>query len=216
MNPGLEVPDATNKRRRGNTRRRLLDAAYEVYAEIGFGHTTVEKVVERAGFTRGAFYSNFDSLEELFLAMWSERSTAMIADIRAALDRLQNDGVVDLSAIVHGIIDALPLDARWWGITAEVNAHALRTPELRQTIALREAAIGDMLLPIAVDLLGSIGRTIPDAPAFIQALIAVYDGTAIQVLIEPENPVALARRQLLFEQVVRAYTVPDDDAARGE
>lgn len=203
--------DDSGKRRRPNTRRRLLDAAYEVYAEIGFGHTTVEKVVERAGFTRGAFYSNFASLEELFLEMWAERSTTMIAEIRGALDLLNEQNVVDLGVIVAGIVDALPFDAGWWGITAEVNAHALRTPELRETIALREAAIGEMLLPIAEDLLGRIGRTIAEPEAFIQALVAVYDGTAIQVLLEPESPTAKARQRVLFEHVVRAYTVVDQE-----
>ena len=57
-------------RRRAQTRQLLLDAALEVFAEDGFGRATVEQVCERAGFTRGAFYSNFSSLDELFLAMW--------------------------------------------------------------------------------------------------------------------------------------------------
>src|SRR5699024_11927152 len=74
------------KRRRPETRQRLLDAALEVFAERGFGNTSVEQVCDRAGFTRGAFYSNFTSLEELFLAMWEQRSTRMLADVGALLD----------------------------------------------------------------------------------------------------------------------------------
>ena len=57
------------KRSRPATRERLLDAASEVFGERGFAAATVEEVCERAGFTRGAFYSNFATKEELLLAL---------------------------------------------------------------------------------------------------------------------------------------------------
>jgi len=46
-------------RSRENTRARLLEAAAQVFAEAGLDGASVEAVCERAGFTRGAFYSNF-------------------------------------------------------------------------------------------------------------------------------------------------------------
>ena len=52
-------------KRRAETRQRLLDAALLVFAEDGFGRVSVEDVCERAGYTRGAFYSNFSSLDEV-------------------------------------------------------------------------------------------------------------------------------------------------------
>ncbi|MDQ3789200.1 MAG: TetR/AcrR family transcriptional regulator, partial [Actinomycetota bacterium] len=51
------------------TRARLLDAAEEVFAEHGFGRTTLEQIAERAGYTRGAVYANFTSKDDLFLAV---------------------------------------------------------------------------------------------------------------------------------------------------
>lgn len=54
--------------RRRETRTRLLDAAMEVFAEFGLQGSSVERICSRAGFTRGAFYSNFSSKEELFVA----------------------------------------------------------------------------------------------------------------------------------------------------
>ncbi len=56
-------------KRREATRARLLDAAHEVFAAMGMGAASVEEISERAGFTRGAFYSNFESKEDLFLAL---------------------------------------------------------------------------------------------------------------------------------------------------
>src|SRR5690606_25363724 len=55
--------------RRQETRTKLLDAAIEVFAAEGVQGAAVETICQRADFTRGAFYSNFSSKEELFLAV---------------------------------------------------------------------------------------------------------------------------------------------------
>ena len=55
--------------RRAHTRDRLMDAAIALFAEKGILGASVEEICERAGFTRGAFYSNFDSKDELLLAV---------------------------------------------------------------------------------------------------------------------------------------------------
>ena len=54
--------------RRSATRDRLVDAALGVFAEKGVVGASVEEISEAAGFTRGAFYSNFESKDELCLA----------------------------------------------------------------------------------------------------------------------------------------------------
>ncbi|MEU0501089.1 TetR/AcrR family transcriptional regulator [Nocardia sp. NPDC005998] len=193
-------------RRRTETRRRLLTAAYEVFAEEGFGRASVERVCDRAGFTRGAFYSNFTSLDELFLAMWEQRSAAMIAGVRATLDDFSVDGVVDVRTAVERLDRAVPIDEDWYRITAEFTTHALRTPGLRQVMAEREEAIVAALMPTIVTALSRIGRTVPDPVALGQALVAVHDGTAVQVLMEPRSRKVRTRRTDLFCHIVLAYS----------
>ncbi|WP_431962320.1 TetR/AcrR family transcriptional regulator [Nocardia sp. bgisy134] len=195
-------------RRRVATRKRLLTAAYEVFAEDGFGRATVERVCERAGFTRGAFYSNFTSLDELFLAMWEERSAAMLADVGTALDDISVDGVADLRDVVDRLLRAVPLDDAWYRITAEFTSHALRTPALRRVMAAREDAIVAALMPAVVGTLARFGRAVPDPGALGQAMVAVHDGTAVQVLMEPRSRTAQRRRTDLFCHVVLAYSTP--------
>ncbi|WP_414689566.1 TetR/AcrR family transcriptional regulator [Nocardia sp.] len=197
-------------RRRAHTRERLLRAAYEVFAEEGFGRAGVERVCERAGFTRGAFYSNFTSLDELFLAMWEQRSAALREDLRAALDALADETFTDVRAAVTGLLAAVPLEEAWFRITAEFTAHALRTPHLRRVMAEREEAIVAALAPTVVAALGRAGRTVDDPVALCQALVAVHDGTAVQVLMEPGNRTVLGRRADLFHHVVLAYSTPTE------
>src|SRR3954470_18981424 len=58
--------------RTGETRRVLLDAAREVFAERGFAEASVAEVVERAGSSVGSLYHHFGGKAELFLALWEE------------------------------------------------------------------------------------------------------------------------------------------------
>jgi len=196
-------------KRRAQTRQRLLDAAFDAFADEGFGRCTVEQICERAGYTRGAFYSNFTSLEELFLAMWEQRSAHMLHDVTAVLD--DTAGVEDLRAGVALVLSAIPMDDKWFRITYEFTAHALRTPPLREVMAAREEAIIAALLPIVQALLARAGRTVPDPEALGRALVAVHDGTATQCLIEPGSPRAREQRTDLFTHVCLAYSTPNSD-----
>ncbi|KAA5828470.1 TetR/AcrR family transcriptional regulator [Saccharopolyspora hirsuta] len=194
-------------KRRGQTRQRLLDAALVVFAAEGFGRSTIEQVCDRAGYTRGAFYSNFASLEELFLAMWERHSRRMLAEVEAALDAARTAGVDDVRTAVERLLDAVPVDDDWYRVTAEFSAHALRNPALRRVVVAREEAIAAAIVPGIEALLNRIGRRVPDPVALGQALVAVHDGTAVQCLMEPGDPVVQRRRVDLFEQVVLAYSV---------
>jgi AcrR family transcriptional regulator len=74
--------------RREQTRARLLDAAHEVFSEVGMDAASVEAICERAGFTRGAFYSNFESKDELFLALVTRLSDAKLDAVESRVQRL--------------------------------------------------------------------------------------------------------------------------------
>jgi len=54
---------------REQTRARLLDAAEELFAERGIAATPIEDIAERAGYSRGAFYSNFDDKDAIVMAI---------------------------------------------------------------------------------------------------------------------------------------------------
>lgn len=193
--------------RRAETRQRLLDAAFEAFAEEGFGRCSVEQVCERAGFTRGAFYSNFTSLEELFLAMWEQRSALMLAEAAAVLDA-PGSVANDPRRAVEQVLTAVPVDDKWFRITSEFTAHALRNPDLRQVMVAREEAIAAALTPVVVALMRRNGRRVPDPAALGRALVAVHDGTLAQCLLEPDNPAVREYRIDLFLRVLDSYSEP--------
>lgn len=189
--------------RRAETRARLLAAALEVFAEDGFGRSSVEDVCERAGYTRGAFYSNFSSLDELFLAMWEERSAQLLADLRNALEHIGTD---DPDRMIRRVLQAIPVDDAWFRVSLEFTAHALRNPPLRAAMAAREEAIQRTVVPIVEGALRRAGREVTDRAALGHALVAVHDGTAAQVLLQPGSRTVKRRREQLFRAVLDTYS----------
>lgn len=193
-------------KRRAETRQRLLDAALRVFAEEGFGRASVEDVCERAGYTRGAFYSNFVSLDELFLAMWERRVAESQAALARSLHAAAAEETISLEDGVDRLLELIAVDDHWYRIEAEFTAHALRVPSLRGVMAAREAQIAATLLPFIDRALERVGRRVADREALAAALVAVHDGTSVQCLIEPDDPAVWRRRRDLFLAVIRAYT----------
>lgn len=195
-------------KRRSQTRQRLLDAAAEVFGDYGFGHVTVEQICERGGYSRGAFYSNFDSLDQLFFAMWEQRSAAMLADLQSATAAISTD-FLDIAAVVARIVSVVPVDAQWYRINAEFTAHALRNDALRTAVADREDAILRTLLPVVQSALGDVGRRIVGDPVALgRALVAVHDGTSVQCLVDPDTDAAFTLRLDIFTRILLSYTEP--------
>ncbi|GIG41815.1 TetR/AcrR family transcriptional regulator [Cellulomonas phragmiteti] len=129
--------DATVSRRRRHTRERLLDAAFDLFADEGVDATSIEAVCEHAGFTRGAFYSNFDSKYALLLALAAREHERRLHELRGALAVAQQEcvqcGTLDIDALARFLdvlLGRLSDDRRWRVINAELTLLAMRQPEI--------------------------------------------------------------------------------------
>src|SRR6185369_3448812 len=63
------------------TRLRLVEAAERLFIRKGFDSASVEEISEMAGYSRGAFYSNFENKEQVFLAVIDRRRPKALDDI---------------------------------------------------------------------------------------------------------------------------------------
>lgn len=113
-------PPATRRRprqaRAAETRRRLLDTAFEAFAAKGFDRVNlVDDVLEPAGISIGSFYHQFADKTELLgevLAEAAARRRTFIAGI-GTLDR-GADLEADVRAVVERLFDSLETDAAAW------------------------------------------------------------------------------------------------------
>jgi AcrR family transcriptional regulator len=77
-----------------DTKGKILAAALEVFAERGYGPTSVDNIVERAGCTRGAFYYYFESksdiARDLQRDLWHQLATRAQEAFDPALGTIAN------------------------------------------------------------------------------------------------------------------------------
>jgi len=68
---------------KAENRQSILDAARIVFAELGYGETTVRDIIRRTGLASGTFYNYFKSKEEVFQALMDASALRMRPRIRA-------------------------------------------------------------------------------------------------------------------------------------
>src|SRR4029079_385718 len=76
--------------RRAQTRDRLMAAAISIFAARGIIGASVEEICEAAGFTRGAFYSNFADKDALVLALLQADIAGQYAAAEQAISAMKS------------------------------------------------------------------------------------------------------------------------------
>jgi AcrR family transcriptional regulator len=171
-------------RRRAETRARLLDAAFGVFAARGFGRVSIEEVCEAAGYTRGAFYSNFDTLEELFFALYTERNALIAEHVATALGR----PTTNLPELVAQVVGALTVDRDWILVSTDFRLYAARTPDVAAALVAHRDKVRDALatsLAPAIDR-SSLPASLRSSKGLAQAVIAIHDGAATELLLDSD------------------------------
>ncbi len=135
------LPQAPGTRRKENTRARLVRASLDVFVERGIDGATIDDITSAAGFTRGAFYSNFTSKEEVFGALFSDVTDQLIAIVAQSAEgtydntRLRGNGVeehLNDGGVMVDVFEAIrPFSRQWCLIHSDAVARALRDAQVR-------------------------------------------------------------------------------------
>jgi AcrR family transcriptional regulator len=138
---GAETAGNRHAEKTAHTRARLLEAAEKIFARDGFEAAKLEEIAADAGYTRGAFYANFASKEDLFIALLAEEVEKRIASAREgagararqALPREELHRAMRKNYI-------RTLKNRTWNILfIEYKLFILRHPELREEVTKMQA-----------------------------------------------------------------------------
>lgn len=191
-------------KRRAETRTRLLGAAYQVFAEKGFGRVRIEDVCAAAGYTRGAFYSQFDSLDSLFFTLYDQKAGLIVDQVSRALAADVDDGVVSVESAVDRVASTLLLDRDWLLIKTDFLMHAARNPDVAQRLLKHRRELREAI----EERLNAVGIASP-APLITpcdaaRAVVAAYDGVTVQLLLDDDVESARAWLSQLLAIVLRA------------
>jgi AcrR family transcriptional regulator len=182
---GLRTP------RREATRQRVLDAALEVFAERGVIGGTVEDICDRAGFTRGAFYSNFADKDDVIDALVEREQNrlldgvdAMFADIEGEI-AAATDLASALQAIIGRILRAVPIDRELSLIQAELENFAIRRPDLAGRFIASNERFRQRITAFISDAMQRHGRELLVEPSILtDALIGITQRSVRRALID--------------------------------
>ena len=196
--------DPTVSRRRQHTRERLLDAAFDLFADEGVDATSIETVCDRAGFTRGAFYSNFDSKYALLLALAAREHGRRLRELRSALavaqDECAHSAGLDLEAMsrfLEILLERISDDRRWRVISAELTLLAMRQPDIARHHHDLDRQMTDEVADEIERLMPTLGRRLVlPARQVLRVLAAGYlaDLSAADLSGDPQ-PAARARAE---------------------
>ncbi|MCV7424467.1 TetR/AcrR family transcriptional regulator [Mycobacterium yunnanensis] len=106
------------------TRRRLVDAASRVFSRVGFEAAPIDVIAEEAGFSRGAFYSNFESKDDLFVELLGRHLDEEMDTLGRSLDRITS--AADLAPAIERRYQVLGGDSSWCLLTTEFQLYAMR------------------------------------------------------------------------------------------
>lgn len=157
-----------------DTRRRILAAALDCFAEKGFAGTSNKDIAERAGLTAGAVSYHFDSKSDVFLAVHRDnqddtisrcqtalrRQTSMAGALAALFDNLRGsqtraknilrfNSLARSEATRHPEIAAARDDSRWRALFREISQLGVSTGAIR---AEDELAVRALLATLVAGL----------------------------------------------------------------
>ena len=176
----------TREDSRDQTTQRLLEAAQKLIAKKGLSAASVEDIAEAAGYTRGAFYSNFSSKGDLFIELLRrdhEKTHAELGALRS---------------------DALPLDLiqqrtrDLYGSLYRDNESFMNWTEARM-LAARDAKFRAKLNALLAEKRGQIAEFIEyfyqragvEAPvppaAMAMGFMALVEGVKLSMLSSPTD-----------------------------
>jgi AcrR family transcriptional regulator len=180
----VEDPEARPKRRRAETVERLLDAALETFAEIGFAAASVEDICRRGGFTRGAFYSSFRTKDELFGALFNRETTRNLTSAEAQLAGIEQEAD-PVAAAVERCLSTFRADRTWVLVHTEYRLHAARHPEAAGAVREHAAALHDRLTDLIESGVARAGlRLAVPATQLARMVLALHDGVVINTVVQ--------------------------------
>jgi AcrR family transcriptional regulator len=136
----------TRREKQQRTRKSLLKAASQMFCRRGLEGASIDDVAQAAGYTKGAFYANFKSKEELFLVMLDERFSEELERldlVLAGTHEPEEEAAAAAADFIH-----FASDDEWQRLSVQFLAYAARNEEFRQELATRQKAMRERMAKV--------------------------------------------------------------------
>jgi AcrR family transcriptional regulator len=174
-----------------------------VFAERGVFGGTVEDICARAGFTRGAFYSNFADKDDVLRALIAREHERLLADLDASRGMVgavaaaapAADPRATMASIAAGLLGSVPLDRQFSLIQAELEIHALRDPAVAHLFLDADTRFRERVATFLERGLRELGRElVVDVRDATDVAIGIVQLSLRRALLEPGGGPAVDAR----------------------
>jgi AcrR family transcriptional regulator len=171
------------------TRERLLEAAVRVFLRRGLQGSSVEEIAAEAGYTRGAFYSNFQSKDQLFVELLHDR---VYKAYRELLDESEESAATPRERLRRGAERVRDMQSHEQGgwlfrLWLECLTQAARDEGFRELVATFWSGNRERMAVQGRAEFEELGRKPPlDPKDLASGMIALDIGLAVQHLVDPE------------------------------
>ena len=194
----------TREQSRDQTRQRLLDAAQSIFLTKGFVAASVDDIAELAGYSRGAFYSNFASKSELFLQLLKRDHENVMGDMRAIFEAGETRQQME-DSVLHYYSTHFR-DNECFLLWMEAKLQAARDPEFRVGFIACMGELREATTEYIRQFSERVGTPLPlPARELAIGLLALSDGMQFSFAFDPQNVSAETTESVLagfFRRVV--------------
>ncbi|WP_158887789.1 TetR/AcrR family transcriptional regulator [Amycolatopsis anabasis] len=191
----------TRAESQARTREQLVATAKELFLRDGYSVTSLEKVADEAGYSKGAVYSNFRNKDELCLAVLDrihDEQAAMMAESLTGAE-----GMDGLLAAFQSWAERSIGDEAWTALEVEFATNARHDPHVRHELATRDKAIRDLIAGLVTSYAEQFSLELPMSPQDLAtALLSLGIGLGVQRAIDPSIPVNV------LPDVIRLFARP--------
>jgi AcrR family transcriptional regulator len=183
------------------SRQKILQAAFEAFAENGYEKTSMDGIVKRSGLSKGTLYWHFTNKRELFLAAIQMPFQLMDLQLNALVEQEDMTAEDRIRAFFAQASDYLASNKNMIGLLVDAFFQSYRSQDAR-----------DMLRDMYARYIGAVEQIIRqgiahgefrevDAHMTAVVLMAGGDGVTIYMLLDPawDVPTAL---NLMVEMII--------------
>lgn len=179
----------TRREQQEQTRFRLIDAANQMFAEGGVVSASLRNLCARAGFSQGAFYSNFTSKDELLLAVIESHLQQEVSLMQELVSKPDSEDIDETLDWLACRLSELALDPSWSLLSVELQLHSRRDPNF----AARSEKVKMASLKQFTTLLENLinrHNLVAAIPTFdlARGLYALWSGLALQGSVKDALP----------------------------
>jgi AcrR family transcriptional regulator len=169
-----------------DTRRKIIDAAYDMFYRQGFNRTGVNEIAKTAGITKRTLYSHFESKDTLLETVLEQQHELGLSRIRQWADRQPGDLATAIETLFADLVK-WSKKPRWTGSgftrlameLADMPGHPARIMARKHKKAI-EQCLSDVLLRFGYK----------DAAARALDLVILIEGTTALILLHGETEYA--------------------------